>query len=133
MCSFFISISGVISVNYTLGYTTTRTRTVLRECSSLITQQVFDSSKFFWKSTCTDDCTWNLAVRHNLLRIYRFSHVKVNAETFSKILAMNTEPKTIRRKRRGQRTDITRKKGRGRWETYLIGMMDEKRIKNLNT
>ena len=69
----------------------TRTRTVLRECSSLVAQQIFDPSKFLWECTCTDDRAWNLAVRHNLLGVYCFAHVEVNAKTFGDILAIRDE------------------------------------------
>ena len=69
------------------GYVRTRTRTVLRERSSLVTQQILDPSKFLWECTRADDRTWNLAVRHNLLCVDRFAHVEVHAETFDKELA----------------------------------------------
>ena len=88
MCSFFISISVATFVDYTLRYVMTRTRTVLRESSGLVTQQIFDPSKFLWECTCTDDRAWNLAVRHNLLGVYCFAHVEVNAKTFGDILAI---------------------------------------------
>lgn len=105
----------------------TRTQTVLRERSSLVTQQIFDPSKFFWECTGADDRTWNLAVRHNLLCVYRFAHVKVDAETFGGKLDIDIEVN-----RRKMKVGVQRKMEL-RWETHLIGIIDEKRIKNLNT
>lgn len=84
------------------------TRTVLCERPSLVTEQVFDPSKFLWECACADDRAWNLAIRHNLLRIYRFAHVQVNTETFDERLAIviNAE---IRIKRGKTKTGMKRK------------------------
>ena len=87
MCNFFISISSAISVKQALEYATGK-RTVLREGSSLVTQQVLDPSKFLRKCACADNRAWDLVVRHNLLGVYRFAHVEVDSETFEKKLVM---------------------------------------------
>lgn len=56
---------------------------ILSQCSSLVTEQVLDTSQLFRESRGADDSIRNLSVRHNLPTIYCLAHVKIDSKTGS--------------------------------------------------
>ena len=69
--------------------------TVLRESTSLVTEQVLYPSQFLWQSTSANYSIRYFWVVHDLLSIYRLPHVQVNPETKT-IIGNQFSPKTRR-------------------------------------
>jgi hypothetical protein len=56
-------------------------RTVLSKSTSLVTQQVLNSSKVFWNRASPDDCSFDALIVLNEPCIDRLAHVKVDTQT----------------------------------------------------
>ena len=110
MCSFLISISATdpINTNSTKPSRVQR-RTILSERACLITEQVLYPSELLRQCARSDNRVGYLIVSHDLLRVDSLAHIQVDAQTEEGFI-------------RGTPSD--------NMSTYLMGIMDENRIRN---
>lgn len=54
--------------------------TVLSQSSSLVGQQVFNSTKLFRDGAGSDNGSWDLLIIHDLPAVHSLAHVQVNTE-----------------------------------------------------
>jgi len=57
--------------------------TVLSKGAGLVTQQIFDTSKFFGKSARPHDSVWNFWVMFDLMPVHCLAHIEIHSETES--------------------------------------------------
>lgn len=86
--------------------------TVLSKGAGLVTQQILNASKFFGKSARPYDSVWNFWVVFDLVSIHRLAHVEIHSKTESPLGVIM-----------GSYIGIT----------HLIGIIDEKRMRNRKT